>query len=353
MKVMAAHAFGPPEVLRYEDWPSPVPGPGQVLVGMHSIGVNFTDLLAMEGRSQLKRQLPIIPGCEGAGVVLACGPGVTRVRAGDRVLGVRADGTYAEEVLFAEDEVAVIPDAMDMQAAGSFYIASFTARYALQDRARLRAGENLLVLAAGGGVGLVSIDIGKALGARVVAAASTDEKLALAGAHGADAFVRYERGPLDLEGQKKFAADLLKAAELPQANPLPIGAINSVRPNAGYHVIIDGIGGSYAEPALRTLAWEGRYLSVGFASGVPKVALGPLLFKNADVMGIQPSSDEHRLPGRNPGPMKTMFDWYLAGRMRPQITGEMHLREAATALQMLANRTATGRIVLMTDRAYS
>jgi NADPH2:quinone reductase len=351
MKVMAAHAFGPPEVLSYEDWPGPEPGPGQVLVEMHSIGVNFTDLLAMEGRSQLKRQLPIIPGCEGAGIVLACGAGVTKVRAGQRVLGVKADGTYAEEVLFAEDEVAVIPDAMDMQAAGAFYIASFTARYALQDRARLRAGENLLVLAAGGGVGLVSIDIGKALGARVIAAASSDEKLALAKSHGADALVLYERGPLDLQGQKKFAADLLQAAQLPAPNPLPIGAINSIQPDAGYHVIIDGIGGSHAEPALRTLAWEGRYLSVGFAAGVPKVALGPLLFKNADVMGIQPSSDEHRLPGRNPGPMKTLFRWYLDGRMRPHITAVMRLREAGAALQALANRTATGRIVLRTDRA--
>ena len=350
MKVMAAHAFGPPEVLRYEDWPSPVPDAGQVLVEMHAIGVNFTDLLAMEGRSQLKRQLPIIPGCEGAGVVRSCGTGISKVKPGQRVLGVKVDGTYAEEVLFAEDELAVIPDAMSMQDAGTFYIASFTARYALQDRARLTAGENLLVLAAGGGVGLVSIDIGKALGARVAAAASSDEKLALAKKHGADALVRYERGPLDLEAQKKFAADLLRAAALPVANPLPIGAINSVPANAGYHVIVDGIGGSYAEPAIRTLAWEGRYLSVGFASGVPKVALGPLLFKNANVMGIQPSSDEHRLPGRNPGPMKTLFDWYAAGRLRPQITQEMPLRDATTALRSLANRTATGRIVLLTDR---
>jgi NADPH2:quinone reductase len=320
---------------------------------MHAIGVNFTDLLAMEGRSQLKRQLPIIPGCEGAGVVVACGAGVSRVKPGQRVLGVKADGTYAEEVVFAEDELAVIPDAMSMQHAGAFYIASFTARYALQQRAKLLAGENLLVLAAGGGVGLVSIDIGKALGARVVAAASSDEKLALAKAHGADAVVRYARGPLDLDGQKQFAADLLKAAELPNPNPLPIGAINSISPNAGYHVIIDGIGGSYAEPAVRTLAWEGRYLSVGFASGVPKVALGPLLFKNADVMGIQPSSDEHRLPGRNPDAMKTLFDWYAEGRMRPHITQELPLRDATGALQMLANRSATGRIVLLTDRYRS
>jgi NADPH:quinone reductase len=350
MKVMAAQVFGPPEVLRYEDRPSPVPGPGQVMVEMHAIGVNFTDLLAMAGRSQLQRQLPIIPGCEGAGVVRSCGSGVSKVKPGQRVLGVKADGTYAEEVLFAQDELVAIPDAMSMQHAGAFYIAAFTARYALQDRARLKARENLLVLAAGGGVGLVSIDIGKALGARVVAAASSAEKLALAQLHGADALVRYERGPLDLEAQKKFAADLLRAAQLPTPNPLPIGAINSLAANAGYHVIMDGIGGSYAEPAIRSMAWEGRYLSVGFASAVPKVALGPLLFKNADVMGIQPSSDQHRLPGRNPVAIKTLFDWYAQGRLRPQITQELHLREATTALQSLANRTATGRIVLLTDR---
>jgi NADPH2:quinone reductase len=350
VKAMMAHAFGPPGVLQYQDCPSPVPGAGEVLVGIQASGVNFTDLLALEGRSQLQRRLPFIPGCEGAGVVLACGAGVKRLAPGDRVLGCKADGCYAEEVLFAENELTVIPAAMDMRHAATFYIASFTARYALQDRARLKAGENLLVLAAGGGVGLVSIDIGKALGAYVVAAASSDEKLALARVHGADALVRYERGPLDLAAQKKFASDLLQAARLATPNPLPIGAINSLPADAGYHVIIDGIGGSYAEPAVRSLAWEGRYLSVGFAAGLPKVALGPLLFKNGDIMGIQPSSDQHRLPGLNPGPMQILFDWYRQGRMRPHITQELHLRDGASALTQLADRTANGRIVLLTDR---
>lgn len=350
MKAMAAHSFGSPEVLRYEEFPRPVPGAGQVLVELHAIGVNFTDLLALEGRSQLKRQLPIVPGCEGAGIVIAVGSGVAKFQVGQRVLGCKADGTYAEEVLFGADELALLPDEMSIEDAGCFYIASFTARYMLQERARLKAGENLLVLAAGGGVGLVSIDIGKALGAKVVAAASSDEKLTLARAHGADACVKYARGPLDVAAQKKLTNDLLAAATLSAPNPLPIGAINSVAPQAGYHVIVDGIGGSYAEPALRALAWEGRYLSVGFAAGVPKVVLGPLLFKNADIMGIQPSSDEHRLPGRNPEAMRSLFDWYRQGRLRPQLTQKLHLREAPQALNALASRTATGRIVLLTDR---
>ena len=179
-----------------EELPSPVPGPGEVLIAVHAAGVNFTDVLAIEGNSQLKRQLPMIPGVEAAGLVRALGPGVSRLRVGQRVLGCKAHGTYAEETVFAEDELAVIPDEMDMQSAAAFYIASFTVRYALQDRARLRSGELLLVLGAGGGAGLAGVEIGKALGARVVAAASSEEKLLLARQRGADDVVRYERGPL-------------------------------------------------------------------------------------------------------------------------------------------------------------
>jgi NADPH2:quinone reductase len=340
LKAIVCHSYGPPDTLRHEDFPRSAAGPGQVLVQMHAIGVNFTDLLAIEGRSQLQRVLPMIPGVEGAGMVTEVGAGVLNFRPGQRVLGCRAHGCYAEEVLFVPDELSLIPDQMDMHSAAAFYIAAFSARYALQDRAKLRQGENLLVLGAGGGVGLAAIDIGKALGARVVAAASSDHKLALAKAHGADALLRYAAGPLDLAAQKVFAADLLALAERSEATPLPIGAIKTVHANAGYHVILDGVGGSYAEPALRALGWEGRYLSIGFAAGMAKVALGSLLFKNADIMGIQPSSDEARLPGRNLAAMQRMFGWFLQGRLRPQITAVLPLAEAATALRMLT--TARG-----------
>jgi NADPH2:quinone reductase len=290
----------------------------------------------------------MIPGVEAAGVVQAVGPGVTRLRPGQRVLGCRTHGTYAEQVLFAEDELAPIPDDMDMQGAAAFYIAAMTVRYALQDRARLAPGEILLVLGAGGGAGLAGVEIGKALGARVVAAASSEEKLELARKHGADDIVLYERGPLDVARQKEFAAALIaKAQRTGEVSPT-IGKISSLRASAGYHVILDGVGGTYTEPALRTLGWEGRYVSIGFAAGVPSVPLGPVLFKNADIMGIQPSSDEHRLPGRNTRAVRVLFDWYREGKLRPVVTQVMPLELAAQALRLMKDRRATGRIVLTT-----
>jgi NADPH2:quinone reductase len=254
MRAVVCRAFGPPETLVIEERPRPVPGAGEVLLQVQAIGVNFTDVLAIEGRSQLKRQLPMIPGVEAAGVVLAVGPGVTRLRPGQRVLGCRTHGTYAEEVLFDEDELAPIPEEMDMHGAAAFYIAAMTVHYALQARARLAPGEILLVLGAGGGAGLAGVEIGKALGARVVAAASSQEKLALALRHGADDVVLYERGPLDLEAQKRLAAELIAKAQRTGEGAQTIGKISSVHVSAGYHVILDGVGGTYTEPALRTLA---------------------------------------------------------------------------------------------------
>jgi NADPH:quinone reductase len=341
VQALVCRAFGPPECLRLEELPRPVPGPGQVLVAVHAIGVNYTDVLAIEGRSQLKRQFPMIPGVEAAGVVFATGPQVMRLRVGQRVLGTKLSGAFAEEALFEEGELAVIPDAMDMHSAAAFYISSMTADYALRGRAKLQSGEILLVLGAGGGLGLAAIEIGKAVGARVVAAASKSR--------GADTLVRYERGPLDLAQQKAFAANLLAHAGQSAADTQSIGKISSLQDGAGYQVIIDGVGGSYAEPALRALGWQGRYLSVGFAAGMAHVALGPALFKNADIMGIQPSSDENRLPGRNPSRMQRLFDWYVAGKLRPQVTDVFALADAAMALRKLLERRAVGRIILKTS----
>jgi NADPH:quinone reductase len=348
MLAIVCKEYGPPELLVVEDCAAPVPGPGQVLVDVHAIGLNFTDLLAIEGRSQLKRQLPITPGVEAAGIVRQAGAGVTTVRAGQRVLGSKTQGAYAEQVLFDQYELSVIPDAMDFHSAATLFIASMTVRYALQDRARLQPGELLLVLGAGGGAGLASVEIGKALGAYVVAAASSDEKLALAKARGADQVLRYERGPLDLPAQKKFATQLLALAERPAEPPQSIGKISSVHAAAGFHVILDGVGGSYAEPALRALGWEGRYLSYGFAAGMAQVALGPALFKNADILCIQPSADHLRMPGRCPSVMKTLYDWFLAATLRPVISQVLPLADAAVGLRLMKDRRATGRIVLRT-----
>lgn len=352
MLAVICRAFGPPETLVLEERPRPVPGCGEVLVEVHAAGVNFTDLLVIEGHSQLKRSPPLVPGVEAAGVVLEVGAGVTRVRPGQRVLGCKVQGTFAEEVLFQEDELAVLPEDMDMRSAAAFYVATMTVRYALQERARLRAGEILLVLGAGGGAGLAGVEIGKALGARVVAAASSEEKLALAKQRGADALVRYPRGPLDVPGQKALAAQLLAQAHRAGGPQSSLGKISSVH-EAGYHVILDGVGGTYTEPALRALGWQGRFLSIGFAAGVAKISLGPALFKNADICGIQPSADEHRLPGRNPAALATMFAWYREGKVRPHIAHELPLAGAARALALLKERNATGRIVLTTSRRES
>jgi NADPH2:quinone reductase len=348
---IVCRSFGAPETLRVEQCPRPIPGPGQVLVEVHAAGVNFTDLLAVEGRSQLKRRLPMTPGVEAAGVVLAVGPGVTRRRPGERVLGCAISGAFAEEALFTEDELALIPEEMDMRAAATFYIASMTVRYALQERARLAPRETLLVLGAGGGAGLVGVAVGKALGAHVVAAASSDEKLSLARESGADAVVRYPRGPLELEEQKALTAQLLAHAGGREENSQSIGKISSLHATAGYDVILDGVGGTYTEPALRALGWEGRYVCIGFAAGVPRLPLGPTLFKNASVLGIQPSSDEHRLPGRNEHAMQTLFNWYREGKLRPRISRSLPLERAAQALGLIKDRLATGRIVLTTSRA--
>jgi D-arabinose 1-dehydrogenase-like Zn-dependent alcohol dehydrogenase len=223
MRAVVFHAFGPVDTLVIEECVRPLAGPGEVLMEVHAIGVNFTDVLVAQGRSQLQRLLPLTPGTEAAGIVSQVGPGVTRIRPGQRIFGTKTHGTYAEEVLFNEDEVAVIPEAMSFEDAATFYIASMNARYALELRAKLKAGENLLVLGAGGGVGLAAIQTGKVLGAHVVAAASSEEKLALARAAGADALVRYDRGPLDLEAQKALTA---------QRSPGKAGSCRSDSPRA-------------------------------------------------------------------------------------------------------------------------
>lgn len=349
MRALVCHAYGPPETLVVEEVPDLAPGPGQVLVEVHASGVNYTDVLSTSGRSQLARHLPMTPGVEAAGIVRAVGEGVTRAKVGQRVLGHTLHGAMAEQCLFAEIDVAAIPDDMDMQTAATFFIASMTSDYALSERARLKAGENLLVVGAGSGAGIAAVQIGKAIGAHVVAAASSDEKLALAKAAGADACVRYPQGPLDLQQQKELVAELLSHAVREKRKT--IGQISTVHDDAGYHVIYDAVGGSYAEPAMRAMGWEGRYCSVGFSAGVPKVSLGPLLFKNADIMGIQPADPETRSPGLVTDAMDRMIGWYRAGFLRPNVTEIFDLADAPKALALLADRKASGRVVILPRRA--
>jgi NADPH:quinone reductase len=333
MRAIVCREYGPPESLVVDELPSPVPRTGEVVVAVHACGVNFTDVLATQGRSQLKVRPPFTPGVEVAGRIASIGSEVAGLREGMRVLATCFHGGYAEEVRFSQHEVIPIPAAMDYATAAAFYIASNTALYSLAKRARLRAGETLLVLGAGSGAGLAAIEVGKALGADVVAAASSDEKLQLARLRGADITLRYPLGPLDLAAQKAFA-----------------GELRSLTSGRGFSVIHDGVGGNYAEPALRALAREGRYLSVGFAAGVPSVPLSVALFRNADIMGIELSSATEREPGRNPDGVATLMRLFEEGRLRPRITQTYPLEHAGLAQRQLLDRRAVGRIVLLTGR---
>jgi NADPH2:quinone reductase len=342
-------AFDGPGALVADDLPDPVPGSGEVLVSIRAAGVNFTDLLAVEGRSQLKRKLPIIPGTEAAGVIASLGPDARGLKVGDRVLATCIEGAFAERKCFRRDEVFPIPPEMDFATAAVFFIASMTSYYALVRRAKLKPGENLLVLGAGSGVGLAAVEIGKALGARVVAAASSDDKMQLALARGADGAVKYPREPLDLENQKQFSRELRTAAGTSGTSHGPdIGQLSTLGGSGGYDVVYDAVGGTYSEPALRALGWEGRFLAIGFAAGMPSVTLGPALFKNANIMGIEPAADEYRLPGRNAPMMEKLFGWYREGRLKPRITERYPLERAGDALRELKERRAKGRIVLFT-----
>jgi NADPH:quinone reductase len=351
MRAILCKAFGPPEALVLEEVAAPVPASGEVLVDVAAVGLNFTDLLAIEGQSQLRRTLPIIPGIEVAGRISALGPGVSGLRIGQAVIGQRTSGAYAERAVFDADEVYPIPDAMDMADAAAFSVASTTAHYALIDRGALKAGETLLVLGAGSGAGVAAVEIGKILGARVVAAASSQDKLDLALERGADEAILYPRGVLGRDDQKALYGQLIAASgPLPAQHPAQsIGVISTLTRGKGYEVIYDAVGGSYAEPALRSLAWQGRYLSVGFSAGVPTPSLGPLLFKNARIEGIQPSADDQRRLGRKAPAMEQLLGWYREGRLKPRITATFPLERAAEALRHLKDRKALGRVVLIVD----
>lgn len=345
MRAIVCREFGPPESLRLEDIRSSKPGPGQVLIRVAASGVNYTDVLSTSGRSQLARDFPMIPGVEAAGTITAVGEGVDEFVIGTRVLCTVMAGAFAEEIVAQVEEVAAIPDSMPFEHAAAFYIANFTTFHALVVRAGLSKGESLLVLGAGGGVGLAAVQMGKALGATVVAAASSEAKLQLARQMGADETYLYPESLESKEARIGMTADLLTKARSDRG--ITIGSIHSVRSSAGFDVVIDGVGGPYAEPALRALAWEGRYLSVGFAASVPSLNIGPLLFKNATLHGIQPSEPEYRLPGVARANLRTMFDWYETGRLVPTISRTFPLARAAEAMRLLLDRKATGRVVLV------
>jgi NADPH2:quinone reductase len=326
MRAVVCRTLGPPETLELADLPAPSPGPGEVLVDVHACGVNFPDTLIIEGKYQFKPELPFSPGSEVAGTVAALGEGVEGVAAGDRVMAMLGWGGFAEQVTAPARGLVRVPDGMDLIAASGFTLAYATSYHALVDRGRLREGETLLVLGAAGGVGLAAVQLGAALGARVIAAASTDEKLALCRRHGAADTVNYATE--DLRGRLK-----------------------ELTGGRGVDVVYDPVGGPLSEPALRSIAWRGRFLVVGFAAGdIPRIALNLTLLKGCEIVGVFFGAFAERQPQDAARNAKALNDLWAAGRIRPEISGTYALEDAADALRAIAARTVTGKVVVTTER---
>jgi len=322
MKAVVCKQYGPPESLTFEELPSPRPGPGEVVVSVKAASVNFPDVLIIQNKYQYKPPLPFSPGSEAAGVVKEAGEGVEGFRPGDKVIAFTTYGAFAEEVKTETARLVPVPEGMDFPSAAAFLLTYGTSDHALRDRAALRAGETLLVLGAAGGVGLAAVEIGKALGARVIACASSAEKLAVCSAHGADATVNY-------------AAEDLR------------NRVGSLTDGRGADVIYDAVGGPYTEPAFRSIAWRGRLLVVGFAAGdIPRLSLNLALLKGAAVVGVFWGDFARREPRRFAESVRQLARWYGEGKLRPHVSQILPLHRAAEALKLMAARQVKGKIVL-------
>ena len=322
MKAILCKSYGPPESLVFEDVPSPVPGPGEAVVSVKAASVNFPDVLIIENKYQVKPPLPFSPGSELAGVVKSVGDGVTAFKPGDRVMAITGYGAFAEEVKTEARRMLAIPSAMDFATAAAFGLTYATSEHALVDRGALAAGETLLVLGAAGGVGLAAIEIGKILGARVIACASTGDKLAVCRQHGADETINY-------------ATEDLRER------------IKALTGGHGPDVVYDPVGGAYTELALRSIAWRGRLLVVGFAAGeIPKIPLNLTLLKGCSIVGVFWGDWARREPEHFAEAMARLGHWYADGKLQPHISATFPLERAADALVLMASRQVTGKVVL-------
>jgi len=330
LKAIISRTCGGPETLGLEEVPEPALTENQVLLAVHAVGVNYPDLLIIEDRYQTKPERPFSPGAEVSGVIQAVGAGVAGLQVGDRVLAMLGYGGMAEKVAVDAGRCVVLPEAMPFDEAAAFVMTYATSHHALVDRADLKPGETLLVLGAAGGVGLAAIELGVAMGARVVAAASSQEKLDVAMASGAASGLIYPRGPIDRDGQRALSA-VFKEACAP----------------GGANVIYDPVGGDYAEPALRSIAWQGRYLVVGFPSGIPKLPLNLALLKGCDVLGVFWGAAIQRDPARHRASVAELFALYAEGRVRPKISQRFPLAQAGEAIAALGSRQTTGKVVVM------
>ncbi len=330
MQALLCTSLGDLDQLRITEVPEPAVGAREALLRVRTCALNFPDVLMVQGKYQRKPAMPFSPGCEFSGIVDQVGAEVREFKAGDRVCGTAECGGLAEKLAVRVDDLYALPEGSDMDEAAALLYTYSTSLYALRDRAALAAGESLLVLGAGGGIGLAAVELGKALGARVVAAASSDDKLAVARDKGAAHTLRY---PLNLSHpgeQMAFSAELKALAR-----------------EGGFNVILDPVGGGYAEPALRSVAWGGRYLVVGFAAGaIPSIALNLPLLKGCQIVGVIWGTAKERDPAVKRRIQGDLVGMLAKGQVRPHIGAAFDLAHSVDALKMLAGRRALGKVVV-------
>jgi NADPH2:quinone reductase len=322
MKAVLCKRYGPPDSLVVEDVPEPAAGPGEIVLSVKAASVNFPDVLIIENKYQTKPPLPFSPGCEAAGVVSQVGPDVERFKTGDRVMAITGYGSFVEKVAVSADRLVAIPAGMNDVTAGAFLFTYATSEHAVRDRGALKAGETMLVLGAAGGVGLAAVEIGKAVGATVIACASSDEKLAVCREHGADGTINYTTEDLR-EGVKRLTGD------------------------RGVDVVIDPVGGRFSEPAFRSTTWRGRFVVVGFAAGdIPKIALNLALLKGSSIVGSSLGTWMRREPELYAESTRQLLRWYAEGRLKPRIDRTFPLEQAADAIAYMADRHVKGKVVV-------
>lgn len=332
MRAVLSKMPGGPETLVVEEALDPTPLKGEVVIEVKAVGINFPDTLIIEDKYQFKPQRPFSPGAEVAGVVDAVGEGVKGIQRGDRVIAVPGWGGLVERIAVRADAVVKMPDGMSFEEGAALLMTYGTSYYALKDRAQLKAGESLLVLGAAGGVGVAAVELGKAMGAHVIAAASTNDKVQFALEAGADNGLIYPTGPMDKAAQKELSGELKLASG-----------------RDGADVVYDAVGGDYAEPALRAMDWGGRYLVVGFPAGIPSLPLNLTLLKSVSVVGVFWGAAVMRDPAGHAANVADLMKFWSEGRIKPRVSRTFPLEKAADAIKALGDRSALGKIVVTVE----
>jgi len=330
MKALQCVELGGPDKLKINELDSPSATPGHVVIDVKSGSINFPDVLMIQGLYQFQPPLPFTPGGESAGIISEVGEQVTKFKVGDKVFAMTGTGAFAEKILAHEASCTLIPDSMDYDSAAALSMTYGTSLYALKQRANIQPGETLLVLGASGGVGIAAIELGKAMGAKVIAAASTQDKIDMCMAHGADEGFIYPSGNLDRDQQKVLS-----------------NKIKELTGGVGANVVYDPVGDSYSEPCLRATAWEGRYLVIGFAAGeIPKIPLNITLLKGCQIVGVFWGAWVGMYPDENNKNFAELFKLHAEGKINPEVSQKYSLEDSADAFLHLANRKAKGKVII-------